>query len=107
MTMEYAAWIGNIELVSIRVTQPQYRKQNFKRWTALHSAVWNMHTDIVGILLENDIVDLEVKSNEGWTVLFLATMNDDLRIAKMLLIGGSDADLSTITETDHCIGPPN
>src|SRR5947207_6586598 len=94
MTIEYAAWIGSIELVAMRITQTRCCEQNSKRWTALHSAVWNMHTDVVEILLDNGIVGLEAKCHEGWTPLHLAAMNNDFRMANILLEGGSDAESS-------------
>ena len=53
MNLHFAAWTGNKEIVEMLVREGEdVTMQDSYGWTALHLAVWNMHTDIVIFLLE-------------------------------------------------------
>jgi ankyrin repeat protein len=61
-------------------------------WKALHLAVWNMHTDVIALLLNCSlprIAEIEPTSH-GWSALHLAVWNNDIDVIHRLLKAGAD-----------------
>ena len=54
--------------------------------TALMYAVSRKHNSIVKLLLDQPAVDVNVKSNDGWTALYLAAGHNNAEGARMLLL---------------------
>lgn len=54
-------------------------------YTALHLAVWNMHADLVKVLLDITRTSVLTESRDGWTCLHFAVWNDDVKIIRCLL----------------------
>src|SRR5436309_9348771 len=53
MNLYFAAWTGDREILQMLVREGEdVTMQDSYGWTALHLAVWNMHTDIVRFLLQ-------------------------------------------------------
>lgn len=54
-------------------------------WTPLHLAVWNMHFEVVKMLLNSPTPGIESRNSWGWTALHLASWNNDVEIMGLLL----------------------
>ena len=66
--------------------------------TALMYAVWKKHNSIVKLLLDQPAVDVNVKSNDGWTALYLAAGHNNAEGARMLLL---HKDFNSANVTDN------
>jgi len=92
--LHLAAWVGNIGdmKMHIRLGEDLSASDHYG-WTALHLAVWNMHTEIAIFLL--DAVTLKtwpsIQSQDGTSAHHLAALNDDVELIKRLLEAGADS----------------
>ena len=59
-------------------------------WTPLHLAVWNMHLNVVKVLLMSPTPGIATENLYGWTALHLASWNNDVEIIELLLQAGAD-----------------
>ena len=58
-------------------------------FTALHLAVFNMHVDVVKVLLEAQPNIVDVSTKAGMIALHVAAVNDDIDVIKLLLKAGA------------------
>ena len=99
MSLHFAGWTGDLNLVKSLLSKGSNAgSQDPDGFTALHLAVFNMHVDVVEILIEAEprIVDLSTKA--GMIALHVAVVNNDVEIIKLLLKAGarpSDRYLNT------------
>jgi ankyrin repeat protein len=87
-----AAWTGNIEAMERHVLQGEDISLADKDgWTALHMAVWNMHVDMIELLLQ--IVrrfSVSAQTADHESALHFAMFNDDSHTVRNLLDAGAD-----------------
>merc|ERR1719427_1389216 len=76
-----AAWKGNSQAVSLLVDAGADVNAKGEFYTALTSAAWLGHTDIVKMLLKNENIDVNILTNDGDSALGGAK-NDEIK--KML-----------------------
>jgi ankyrin repeat protein/tetratricopeptide (TPR) repeat protein len=92
MTVHFAAWTGNADLMKPHIVS---RRQNMKDkdgMTALHLAVWNMHLEMVDLLLKSPVTLVSAENERGWTALHLAVWNNDVAmIEKLVQVGAINA----------------
>ena len=96
MNLHFAAWTGNREIVEMLVRQGKdVTMPDSYGWTALHLAVWNMHTDMVIFLLEvaAQMKWISTQNQDRLSALHLATCNNDVEVIKILLNAGGDISL--------------
>ena len=67
--------------------------------TALMYAVCYKHNSIVKLLLDQPAVDVNVKSNNGWTALHIAAGSNNAEGARMLLLH-KDFNSANVTNND-------
>src|SRR5271155_1046992 len=63
--------------------------QNAQGFTALHLAVFNMHADVVNILIRAAPTTVDVKSQTGMIALHQSIWNDDVEVMTLLLQAGA------------------
>src|SRR5205814_3400554 len=100
----FAAWTGDREILQMLVREGEdVTMQDSYGWTALHLAVWNMHTDIVRFLLQTaaQVPWVSTQSQNCLSALHLATCNNDVEVIKILLNVSADLSLK-----DHNGGTP-
>lgn len=84
-TFRFAAWSGNVQKITQMVNDNQIiYTPDPQGWHGLHLAIWNMHTEVVEILLGCQEVGKEL-SKVGPMPLQLAAWNDDDKIINLLL----------------------
>jgi ankyrin repeat protein len=94
--LHFAAWSCDREVVEMHILQGKdVTAPDSCGWTALHLAVWNMHTDMVIFLPE--VVDprswVSAQNQDGITPLHLATSNNDVEVIKTLFNAGANNSL--------------
>jgi uncharacterized protein len=72
--------------------------QDSNGFTALHLAVFNMHTDVVKFLVEEEPSIVNVCTKTGMTALHIAIFDDNVEVMNMLLKAGANA-------LDECMTP--
>ena len=65
--------------VEIKITDT-----NSELWSCLHVACYYSHVNIVSLLLQNG-ADINAKTQQGWTPLFISTLQNNSLISKLLL----------------------
>jgi ankyrin repeat protein len=79
MTLHYAAWTGNTKWMRRSfVTEPTIFHESDGGWTPLHLAGWNMHEDVVDLILTKAAEIGEIRNEKG-TLLEIAAENNDCR----------------------------
>jgi ankyrin repeat protein len=91
--MHFAAWTGNVSVVEelIRTGIDVNTKDPKSHYTPLSLAVWNMHRDVIDLLLNVPTIKLDIlNSPEGWTALQLAAWNNDVKTIEKLSMAGAN-----------------
>ena len=88
-SLHYAAWSGDIEFVEKYIHSGVDIFIEVDGYTALQLAIFNMHTRVVQILLEN--TPFPMGSKVGFAALELAVQNDDTQVMKWLSGMGVEA----------------
>jgi ankyrin repeat protein len=91
--MHFAAWTGNVSVVEelIHTGIDVNIKDPIRHYTPLSLAVWNMHGDVIDLLLNVPTIELDIaNSPEGWTSLHLAAWNNDVNTIEKLSIAGAN-----------------
>jgi ankyrin repeat protein len=97
-----AAWTGNVEAMERHVIDGEdVGLADHNGWTTLHMAVWNMHAEVIDLLLQ--LIrqhTLSAQNSDHESALHLAIFNDDSDTVKNLLSAGADPasqDINGIT----------
>jgi hypothetical protein len=92
----YAAWIADRSMLEALWQSGWGITGSISGWTALHSAVWNMHSDVVRYLLEfGKWKDWQNKKDYAkYSLLHFAVRNHDLETLQLLLNPKSKADVN-------------
>ena len=64
---------------------------NFYGWTPLHKSVYEGHTDISELLI-NEGAYVNAKDNDGWTPLSWAAENENTALSELLITKGADVN---------------
>ena len=94
--LSYAAWIGDRSMLQTLWPTNWGITSSISGWTALHSAVWNMHRDVVRDLLTfGSWKDWQNKKDHTeCSLLHFAVRNHDLETLQLLLDPKSKADVN-------------
>jgi len=85
-SLHYAAWTGNLSKVRSLVNMGlEVSSQDSDGFTALHLAVFNMHTDVVKVLMEKEPSIVDVSTETGVTALHIAIFDDNVEVTNLLL----------------------
>src|SRR5271154_2776215 len=91
-SVHYAAWTGNHqELLELLKTGHNIGLQDRDGFTALHLAVFNMHTNVVKALVDEDPSIVDVSTNASSTALKSAIFDDNSECVKILVEAGARA----------------
>jgi ankyrin repeat protein len=85
MDLYLAAWAGNIEIVEKHILKGyDISLADSNGWTTLHFAVWNMHTDVMNLLLKISSQKnwMSRQNEDGLSALHLTAWNGDIDIIK-------------------------
>lgn len=86
---------NNKDLVLVRQLLKEGVDPGFQRpkdkWTALHTAAWNKHTELYELLIASG-ADVRAANKFKQSVLHIAAMQGDLAIVKSLLLAGADVN---------------
>lgn len=90
----YAAWIGDRSMLKALLLNNWGITRSISGWTALHSAVWNMHRDMVRYLLKfGSWKDWQNKKDHTeCSLLHFAVRNHDLETLQLLLKSKADVN---------------
>lgn len=83
--LHLAMWMGDTEFVKLRIRRgDDISTADANGWTALHLAVWNLHTDTVAFLLDVAPAQNWVSGQniDGVSALYLAACNNDDKLIK-------------------------
>lgn len=94
MMLQFAAWTGNGQLVQELIKQRQnVATQDSQGWTSLHLAVWNMHWDVIKMLLLDPMINVNAMTDDGLGAVHFAVYNNDVRTLITLLQAGADVSI--------------
>ena len=86
---------GNLERVSLLLSEGKLtginivnEKSNFG-WTPLHYAPWNVHLEMVKLLISKG-TNVNEKDTNGWSPLHWASHHDNLEVVKLLIEYGAN-----------------
>jgi ankyrin repeat protein len=91
--MHFAAWTGNVSVLEelIHTGIDVNIKDPISHYTPLSLAVWNMHRDVIDLLLKVPTIELDIVNSHGeWTSLHLAAWNNDVNTIEKLSIAGAN-----------------
>ncbi|XP_065224861.1 uncharacterized protein LOC135848789 [Planococcus citri] len=83
-----AAVGGHANIIKLLLQNGAKMLKNGKNRSALEFAVAYRHLDVVKILLQHKTVNLNAKGNADWTILHIASQEDNLEIVKYLVSKG-------------------
>jgi ankyrin repeat protein len=102
INIHFAAWTGNVSVVEelIHTGIDVNNKDPISHYTPLSLAVWNMHRDVIDLLLKVPTIELDIVNSPGeWTSLHLAAWNNDVNTIEKLSIAGANVFAKDITGT--------
>ena len=70
-------------------------------WTPLHLALWCGHSDVAGIIMKQDSINLSLKTKYGGTVAMAAVIGWSLRCVE-ILAEQENCDYWNIPDNDGC-----
>jgi ankyrin repeat protein len=87
----YAAWIGDRSMLETLAQNTWGITNPTSGWTALHSAVWNMHVELVKYLLSfGNCRSWQKKDPADFSLLHFAVRNRDTETLRLLLEAKAD-----------------
>jgi len=101
MTLHFAAWTGDIQIINAQIGQGKdITVPNSQGWTALHFSVWNMHKDVVTLLLRETVdrpgfVNVRNPDFDNVSALHFAAWNGDKELYDQLVCAGADLTART------------
>lgn len=89
--LHIAAGCGHDNVVEVLLNnEAKINVKDNKNRTPLELAVAHGHLQVVKMLLQYKKVDMNAKSNDDWTILHIASQNNNLKMVKYLVDKGSD-----------------
>jgi uncharacterized protein len=94
--LHLAAWTGDLESIKLRVRSgADLSLPDQYHWTALHLAVWNMHSEMVLFLLDaiDEKTSISLQNLDGVSALHLAALNNDIEMIETLIKAGANTSV--------------
>ena len=107
-TLHRAGWWGDIELIktfAMETTHTELIASNKAGYTALHLAIWNMHTDVV-IFLLNAVSWKQLDGPRVWDYLQTTAYNADVQMLRLLFVK-CDVSKSEVSNLHTLLGMPS
>src|ERR1700694_1934628 len=79
------SWTGNENFLRVLMQNGNLSERDANDLTPLHLAVWNMHEDVVRVLLDANPLWIMAPDRNGPTAANLAVWNGDIRAVGLLL----------------------
>jgi len=88
-SIHFAAWTGDKLAVESHIRDgANLRMQDSSGLTAFHLAVFNMHWDVINVLIDVDPSIIHIKNKDDFAPIDFAVGNDDIRVMYLLFNGG-------------------